>query len=590
MWSPALWDRYDGDLANYGAGVIVQAPDGEEVAPIVERMAAPFEGEAIVETEQENEEELSQVRQSVSQQSNGLRAFAAVVALTAAVLVVQALRRQEASGVLAPRPLLALGVRLFDAHVCALAWATPVALAAAATAVMLAYWLSSMGPVGAARLAGARTGPAGRRDGAPHRRGGDGSSVSSSPRGAAADLALPASSPAAVGGGGRRAVSSCRMGRRRTRGHRRSRAHQPANVCGSPSSPSSPRSCSVRAWTMRPRTPRRSAGRGTTPSATAPRRSASRTASTRSRATMRWTWSGVNVGAAEIEGIDDDVHLNVILAADGWAVEGSSRVGHRRRLRRSCSPPPRPVTPASARRTRSAWLFRAGRRRSTWSAASSSRPSVLLDDQPLDTAPPRARRRAGAAPPELVELFETEFVSNYFLVDLAEASTRPPPSSAAGRLPRGRCSNPSGPSASRPPTACARGPRRSWPPSSVSSASGRSCTWRPSAPASAGSTLAAPSACSAARRGSAAGRWRSGCSWSSRVGVGGGLAAGGGRRSRRAWSTAADGLGTAAPAVVPALGLVAVVVVSVATTAVLGTVAGRLATRHRLTDDFGVTT
>ena len=43
MWSPALWDRYDGDLANYGAGVIVQAPDGEEVAPIVERMAAPFE-------------------------------------------------------------------------------------------------------------------------------------------------------------------------------------------------------------------------------------------------------------------------------------------------------------------------------------------------------------------------------------------------------------------------------------------------------------------------------------------------------------------------------------------------------------------
>jgi hypothetical protein len=152
-WSPGLWRAFDGELAHYGVGVALTVVEGADPEAVLTRVAEPF-GEAVFTGfGSEDAVDLAQVRQSVGQQANATRAFAAVIGVAATVLVVQAIRRHVASTLLAHPALSALGVTRSDRRRARLLWAAPVAAGAGVVAAGVAVLLSQLGPIGVARRA-----------------------------------------------------------------------------------------------------------------------------------------------------------------------------------------------------------------------------------------------------------------------------------------------------------------------------------------------------------------------------------------------------------------------------------------------------
>lgn len=152
-WSPAFWARYDGDIAGYGAAVLLQVRSGGDLDAVLERISERFPDRVAGEDSADSLRELAQVEQSVDQQANGLAAFAAVLGLTVLVLLVQAVRRQLAGGLLGDPVLAALGPTAADRRWAATLWAGPIAAGGAVTAVLLAAAASTTGPIGIARRA-----------------------------------------------------------------------------------------------------------------------------------------------------------------------------------------------------------------------------------------------------------------------------------------------------------------------------------------------------------------------------------------------------------------------------------------------------
>jgi hypothetical protein len=150
-WSAGLYERFDGDLANYGVAIYLDVRDGADAEEVVERVAAPFGDEGFGESGSDIETELVAVRQSVDQQSNGARALAAVVGVTAAVLLVQAVRRQIRTGLLAHDALGAIGMSSRGRRRAALLWAVPPTVVSLVIAGVGTVALSALGPIGVAR-------------------------------------------------------------------------------------------------------------------------------------------------------------------------------------------------------------------------------------------------------------------------------------------------------------------------------------------------------------------------------------------------------------------------------------------------------
>ena len=152
-WSPGLYEHFDGDLANYGAAIYVDVRDGADAEEVIQRIAAPFADSGFGETGSDTETDLVAVRQGIDQQSNGVRAFALVVGVTSAVLLVQAFRRQIRTGLLAHQALGAIGMSSGGRMRARILWAVPATVVALVIAVAGSVALSGVGPVGLARQA-----------------------------------------------------------------------------------------------------------------------------------------------------------------------------------------------------------------------------------------------------------------------------------------------------------------------------------------------------------------------------------------------------------------------------------------------------
>jgi len=109
QWSSALWDRYDGDLANYGVGVIATVAAGVDPADVTDSLTADLGGRAYIQ-EGDDSADTGPIARIIDLQSTALLVAIGVVAVVALALGLQALSRQVAGLGLGNPVLGALGV------------------------------------------------------------------------------------------------------------------------------------------------------------------------------------------------------------------------------------------------------------------------------------------------------------------------------------------------------------------------------------------------------------------------------------------------------------------------------------------------
>ena len=152
-WYPgALWERFGGDVANYGVGVLAQ------VAPTADTAALEDEARAIDDTVNvsvgpQSEAIFADISRTIDVQAAALSAFALAVAIVAGAAFATAVSRQAGAAVFASRTVVALGAGPSVVTAAAVQWAVVVAVVASASAVATAFALSALMPVGVARQA-----------------------------------------------------------------------------------------------------------------------------------------------------------------------------------------------------------------------------------------------------------------------------------------------------------------------------------------------------------------------------------------------------------------------------------------------------
>lgn len=155
LWSPALWDRFGGDLANYGAGVLGRVGPGGDARAIAESLSVadgPFEDRVFTEVGTDAIA-VAPIRRVIELQSTALLVATGVLAVVASALALQALSRQLAGLGLGDPVLGALGFDRRSAGMAAGIWGLVVALIAVPVLVGGALIGSLAMPVGVASRA-----------------------------------------------------------------------------------------------------------------------------------------------------------------------------------------------------------------------------------------------------------------------------------------------------------------------------------------------------------------------------------------------------------------------------------------------------
>lgn len=158
QWSPALWGRYDGDLANYGVGVIATVAPGVEPAAVTEELTAELGGRVYIQ-EGDDSGDTRPIARIIDLQSTALLVAVGVLAVVAMALGVQALSRQLAGLGLGNPVLGALGVDRPTSGRAAGLWGLLVALVGVPALVGGSLVGSLVMPIGVAARADFSDGP-----------------------------------------------------------------------------------------------------------------------------------------------------------------------------------------------------------------------------------------------------------------------------------------------------------------------------------------------------------------------------------------------------------------------------------------------
>jgi ABC-type lipoprotein release transport system permease subunit len=154
--TPAFWRRYGPDLANYGITIAVDLHRGQADLPVfTAAVQRRFAGQAFVSAAEFDEEGnlALGVQRATALETAALLAFAALAALTAALLVGQTLGRQVLLESTEYPTLRVLGMTRGQLVAVALVRAAMIGVGGAALAVAAAVVLSPLTPIGVARRA-----------------------------------------------------------------------------------------------------------------------------------------------------------------------------------------------------------------------------------------------------------------------------------------------------------------------------------------------------------------------------------------------------------------------------------------------------
>jgi hypothetical protein len=159
-WFPAaLWDRFDGDLPNYGVGVVTRLDGDEGMRSLQALVEGPFAGAADVEPGNEDTSQHDAVRRVIDLQSGAVYGFAAVLGLVALVAGSLAIGRHVLTAELSSPAVRAVGAGRTTMVAAAAIWAAAIAGAGSVIAVGGAAALSLIGPIGIAGRAELGSGP-----------------------------------------------------------------------------------------------------------------------------------------------------------------------------------------------------------------------------------------------------------------------------------------------------------------------------------------------------------------------------------------------------------------------------------------------
>lgn len=157
QWSSALWERYDGDLAGYGVGVIADVDPAVDPGDVVDSLTADLGGRVYIQ-EGDDSVDTAPIARIIDLQSTALLVAVGVLAVVALALGLQALSRQLAGLGLGNPVLGALGVDRRAAGAAAGLWAVVVGLVAVPVMVGGSLVGSLIMPIGVAAQADFTTG------------------------------------------------------------------------------------------------------------------------------------------------------------------------------------------------------------------------------------------------------------------------------------------------------------------------------------------------------------------------------------------------------------------------------------------------
>jgi hypothetical protein len=153
-WFPgAVWEHFDGDLANYGVGVVTRLENRNALESIQGLVDGPFAGAADFEAGNEDSGQHDAVRQVIELQSSALYGMAAVLGLVALVAGALAVSRHVLTAEVASPVMRALGASRRTLVAAAAMWAAAISAGAAVIVVVSSAAMSLLGPIGIARRA-----------------------------------------------------------------------------------------------------------------------------------------------------------------------------------------------------------------------------------------------------------------------------------------------------------------------------------------------------------------------------------------------------------------------------------------------------
>ena len=153
-WFPgALWEHFDGDLPNYGVGVVTRLANSDALESLRAVVDGPFAGDAAFETGNEDSGQHDAIRQVIDLQSSALYGMAAVIGLVALVAGALAVARHVLTAEVASPAVRALGAGRSTLVAASAMWAAAITAAAAVMLVAAAGAMSLLGPIGTARRA-----------------------------------------------------------------------------------------------------------------------------------------------------------------------------------------------------------------------------------------------------------------------------------------------------------------------------------------------------------------------------------------------------------------------------------------------------